>query len=186
MSPKAFLDLPLNAGGGRSAESFIFLAPGTTGNTFDAHINGSQTLSKEIQLEGLSMTIAEVGGDPRVLTLPPDALQEMSIATGSYSAEFGNSGGGVERFTIRSGTNNFHGNLYEFLRNDVLDARDFFQASRSDQPPERVRGQHWRSDYQEQDLLLFQPELLQVPVRACQPYSVRCQPLRSRMEICRS
>ena len=140
VSPKTFPDLPLNAGGGRSAESFIFLAPGTTGNTFDAHINGSQTLSKEIQLEGLSMTIAEVGGDPRVLTLPPDALQEFSIATGSYSAEFGNSGGGVERFTIRSGTNNFHGNLYEFLRNDVLDARDFYQASRSDQSPKRVRG----------------------------------------------
>jgi hypothetical protein len=131
INPKAFLDLPLNAGGGRSAESFIFLSPGATGNTFDAHINGSQTLSKEIQLEGLSMTIAEVGGDPRVLTLPPDALQEMSIATGSYSAEFGNSGGGVERFTIRSGTNQFHGNLYEFLRNDKLDARDFFQATRS-------------------------------------------------------
>ena len=91
----------------------------------------ARRLSKEIQLDGLSMTIAEVGGDPRVLTLPPDALQELSIATGSYSAEFGNSGGGVERFTIRSGTNNFHGNLYEFLRNDVLDARDFFQASRS-------------------------------------------------------
>lgn len=131
VNPKTFTDLPLNAGGGRSAESFIFLAPGTTGNTFDAHINGSQTLSKEIQLEGLSMTIAEVGGDPRVLTLPPDALQEFSIATGSYSAEFGNTGGGVERFTIKSGTNNFHGNLYEFLRNDKLDARDFFQARRS-------------------------------------------------------
>ena len=98
------------------AESFIFLAPGATGNTFDAHINGSQTLSKEIQLEGLSMTIAEVGGDPGVIRMPADALQEMSIATGSYSAEFGNSGGGVERFQIRSGTNNFHGNAYEFLR----------------------------------------------------------------------
>jgi len=131
VNPKAFLDLPLTAGGGRSAESFIFLAPGATGNTFDAHINGSQTLSKEIQLDGLSMTIAEVGGDPRVLTLPPDAMQEMSIATGSYSAEFGASGGGVERFTIKSGTNSFHGNAYEFLRNDVLDARDFFQGSRA-------------------------------------------------------
>src|SRR5919108_3045012 len=93
VNPKTFLDLPLAVSGGRSAENFIFLAPGTTGNTFDAHINGSQTLSKEIQLDGLSMTIAEVGGDPRVLTLPPDALQELSIATGSYSAEFGNSGG---------------------------------------------------------------------------------------------
>ncbi len=131
VNPKTFIDLPLNAGGGRSAESFIFLAPGTTGSTFDAHINGSQTLSKEIQLDGLSMTIAEVGGDPRVLTLPPDALQEFSIATGSYSAEFGNTGGGVERFTIKSGTNDFHGSLYEFLRNDVLDARDFYQGSRA-------------------------------------------------------
>jgi Carboxypeptidase regulatory-like domain len=131
VNPKTFLDLPLAVIGGRSAESFIFLAPGTTGNTFDAHINGSQTLSKEIQLDGLSMTIAEVGGDPRVLTLPPDALQEFSIATNNYSAEFGNTGGGIERFTIRSGTNDFHGNLYEFLRNDKLDARGFFQAERS-------------------------------------------------------
>jgi Carboxypeptidase regulatory-like domain len=131
INPKTFNDLPLPVAGGRSAESFIFLAPGTTGNTFDAHINGSQTLSKEIQFEGLSMTIAEVGGDPRVVTLPPDALQEFSIATGTYSAEFGNTGGGIERFTIKSGTNKLHGNLYEFLGNDKFDARGFFQADRS-------------------------------------------------------
>jgi hypothetical protein len=61
VNPKTFVDLPLSANGGnRSAESFIFLAPGTTGNTFDAHINGSQTLSKEIQIDGLSATTAEV------------------------------------------------------------------------------------------------------------------------------
>jgi Carboxypeptidase regulatory-like domain len=131
INPKTFTDLPLPVAGGRSSESFIFLAPGTTGNTFDAHINGSQTLSKELQIEGLSMTIAEVGGDPRVVTLPPDALQEFSIATGTYSAEFGNTGGGIERFTIKSGTNKFHGNLYEFLGNDKFDARGFFQADRS-------------------------------------------------------
>jgi len=131
INPKTFNDLPLPVTGGRSSESFIFLAPGTTGNTFDAHINGSQTLSKEIQFEGLSMTIAEVGGDPRVVTLPPDAIQEFSIATGTYSAEFGNTGGGIERFTIKSGTNRFHGNLYEFLGNDKMDARGFFQGDRS-------------------------------------------------------
>src|SRR6185312_17294296 len=56
VNPKTFIDLPLNASGGRAAENFIFLAPGTTGNTFDAHINGSQTLSKEIQIDGLSAT----------------------------------------------------------------------------------------------------------------------------------
>lgn len=132
VNPKSYIDLPLSAGGGRASENFIFLAPGTTGNTFDAHINGSQTLSKEIQVDGLSMTISEIGGDPRVLnSLPPEAVQEFSIATSTYPAEFGNSGGGVERFVIRSGTNNFHGTLYEFLQNDKLDARSFFQANRS-------------------------------------------------------
>lgn len=131
VNPKTFLDLPLNAAGGRAPESFIFLAPGTTGNTFDAHINGSQTLSKEIQIEGITMTTAEVGGDPRVLTLPPDAIQEFSLATAAYSAEFGNTGGGIERFTIRSGTNELHGNFFEFLRNDKLNARGFFNSSRS-------------------------------------------------------
>ena len=132
VNPKTYIDLPLSAGGGRASENFIFLAPGTSGNTFDAHINGSQTLSKEIQVDGLSMTISEVGGDPRVLnSLPPEAVQEFSIATSTYSAEFGNSGGGVERFVVRSGTNDLHGALYEFLQNDKLDARSFFQAKRS-------------------------------------------------------
>lgn len=132
VNPKTFVDLPLSANGGnRSAESFIFLAPGTTGNTFDAHINGSQTLSKEIQIDGLSATTAEVGGDPRVLTLPPEAIQEFALVTSNFSAEFGNTGGGVEQFTIRSGTNQFHGLGYEFLRNDKLDSRGFFNAARS-------------------------------------------------------
>ena len=132
VNPKSFVDLPLSANGGnRSAESFIFLAPGTTGNTFDAHINGSQTLSKEIQIDGLSATTAEVGGDPRVLTLPPEAIQEFALVTSNFAAEFGNTGGGVEQFTIRSGTNQFHGVGYEFLRNDKLDSRGFFNAARS-------------------------------------------------------
>ncbi|HEU0119148.1 MAG TPA: TonB-dependent receptor [Bryobacteraceae bacterium] len=132
VNPKSFVELPLSANGAnRSAESFIFLAPGTTGNTFDAHINGSQTLSKEIQIDGLSATTAEVGGDPRVLTMPPEAVQEFALVTSNFSAEFGNTGGGVEQFTIRSGTNQFHGVGYEFLRNDKLDARGFFNATRS-------------------------------------------------------
>ncbi len=131
INPKSYNDLPLNAGGGRAPEAFLFLSPGTNGSTFDAHINGSQTLSKEMQIDGMSTQIAEVQGDPRTLTFPPDAIQEMSVLTSGYPAEFGNTGGGVERFVVKSGTNNLHGNLYEFLRNDKLDARGFFNASRS-------------------------------------------------------
>jgi len=62
INPKSYNDLPLNAGGGRAPETFLFLAPGTTGNTFAAHINGSQTLSKEMQIEGMSTEVSEVQG----------------------------------------------------------------------------------------------------------------------------
>jgi len=132
INPKSYVELPLqvSGGSGRSVENFIFLAPGTSGDTFDAHINGSQTLSKEIQMDGLSMTTAEVGGDPRVIALPPEAVQEFSLVTNNFSAEYGNTGGGVERLVVRSGTNEFHGNAYEFLRNDKLDARGFFADER--------------------------------------------------------
>jgi hypothetical protein len=55
-----------------------------------------------------------------------DALQEFKVQTSTYSAEFGRSLGGVVNLQIKSGTNNFHGNLFEFLRNDKLDANDWF------------------------------------------------------------
>ena len=137
ISPKAYSDLPItSSGGGRAPQNFMFLAPGVspggTGsatNTFDAHVNGSQTLSTEIQIDGMSSQTAEVQGDPRNLTFPPDAIEEMSVTTSTYSAQFGNTGGGVEQFLVKSGTNGFHGSLYEFLRNDVMDARGFFSAS---------------------------------------------------------
>jgi len=139
VSPKAYNDLPLSSsGGGRAPQNFMFLSPGvtpggtgSTTNTFDAHVNGSQTLSTELQVDGVSSQTAEVGGDPRNLTFPPDAIQEMSVTTSTYSAEFGNTGGGVEQFVVKSGTNGLHGTLYEFLRNDVFDARGFYNATRS-------------------------------------------------------
>jgi outer membrane receptor protein involved in Fe transport len=137
VNPKSYNDLPVTSSGGRSPEAFLFLSPGVTPggnsptNNFDAHINGSQTLSKELQVEGMSTQVAEVQGDPRTLTFPPDAIQEMSVMTSSYPAEFGNTGGGVERFVVKSGTNALHGNLYEFLRNTDFDARGFFNSSTS-------------------------------------------------------
>lgn len=130
INPKSYQDLPIifTDRGGRGTEAFMFLAPGVTGDTFTARINGSQVLSKEMQLDGLSLQVPEIQGDHRVLQLiPPDAIQEFSIATAGYSAEFGNTGGGVSRFTIKSGTNEYHGNLYEFLRNNALNARGFYQ-----------------------------------------------------------
>ncbi|MCI0362775.1 MAG: TonB-dependent receptor, partial [Phycisphaerales bacterium] len=62
--------------------------------------------------------------------LPIDALQEFKVEISNYKAEMGRTGGGVVQFTTRSGTNKFHGTLYEFFRNDALDARSFFSADK--------------------------------------------------------
>jgi Carboxypeptidase regulatory-like domain len=69
-----------------------------------------------------------------------DALSEFRVETHNFSAEFGRAGGGVINASIKSGTNRLHGDLFEFLRNDALDARDYFAAP--DQPrPKLIRNQ---------------------------------------------
>ncbi len=65
-----------------------------------------------------------------------DAVQEFKIDTHTYGAEFGRGGGAVMQISTKSGTNQFHGTLFEFLRNQVLDANNFFNAGR-DKPPYR-------------------------------------------------
>jgi outer membrane receptor for ferrienterochelin and colicin len=60
----------------------------------------------------------------------PDALQEFSVQTSNYSAKYGGNAGGVVNVVTKGGTNDFHGNLFEFNRNAVLNARNFFAAKR--------------------------------------------------------
>src|SRR5207244_12152780 len=56
----------------------------------------------------------------------PDALQEFSVQTSNYSSEYGQNAGAVVNVITKSGTNNFHGDVFEFLRNSVFNARNFF------------------------------------------------------------
>lgn len=60
-----------------------------------------------------------------------ETLEEVQVQTSNYSARYGTAGGSVINAVTRSGTNTFHGALYEYLRNDKLDARNFFQATKS-------------------------------------------------------
>jgi hypothetical protein len=71
------------------------------------------------------------------VNLGVDAIQEFSVLTSTYAAEYGRTSGGVVNAITRSGTNGFHGSLYEFLRNSSLDARNFFDRTSSPLPFKR-------------------------------------------------
>ena len=123
-------DLPLNE---RNFLSFALLAPGsqlpaegsqnsTQGGAVS--VNGAREQSNNFLLDGVD------NNDPYInqyVTLPSiDAMQEFKVQSSDYSAEFGRSGGAQINVIIKSGTNQFHGGLFEFLRNRNLDAKNFF------------------------------------------------------------
>jgi hypothetical protein len=87
-------------------------------------------------LDGISQNDYSNGSPGSVLglALGVDAIKEFSVSTNNYDAPYGGTSGGVISAVSRSGTNVFHGELYEFLRNDKLDARNFFDEQK---PPLR-------------------------------------------------
>jgi len=125
-------DLPLN---GRNALDLVRLIPGvnevstTIRPTFGQQtmrVNGGRQTSVNILLDGGSLAYFHRGqglGLP-----PPDALQEFKVATVGTPAEYGR-GAAVVSGVTRSGTNEFHGSAWEFLRNDAMDARSFFAGN---------------------------------------------------------
>jgi hypothetical protein len=139
-------NLPMN---GRSFQTLIELTPGvvlTTSNPNDAgqfSVNGQRADSNYWTVDGVSANISAqssfgggngfTGGLPALSVqggtnslVSVDALQEFRIQTSTYAPEFGRTPGGQISISTRSGTNQFHGSLFEFLRNDVLDANDWF------------------------------------------------------------
>jgi Carboxypeptidase regulatory-like domain len=120
------IDLPLAVSGNmRNPESFVFLTPGVTGNASNTQIEGSQSRSKEILFDGIGTANPESGG---ILFSYPsvEALSEFQLLGSNFNAEYGHTGGGFEIFTTKSGTNEFHGAAFDYLRNNVFDARGFF------------------------------------------------------------
>ena len=122
-------DLPLN---GRRYADLALLEPGVDKYYGAANpapdrfsVNGNRETQNNFLLNGIdnnsfSENLQELS--VQVVQPPPDALQEFKIQTRTYSSEFGNSAGAVVNATIKSGTNGYHGDLFEFFRNKVLDA----------------------------------------------------------------
>ena len=138
-------DLPLN---GRDWTSLAALQPGVTvvrsqnsaaltasrGNrglgTFMA-VGGARPQQNNYRLDGVSVNDYSGGGPASVLgiSLGVDAIQEFSVVTSNAPADYGKTSGGVINAVTRSGTNQIHGSVYEFLRNSSLDARNFFDGA---------------------------------------------------------
>jgi Carboxypeptidase regulatory-like domain/TonB-dependent Receptor Plug Domain/TonB dependent receptor len=133
-------ELPLN---GRSWTDLATLQPGVIsaqthasqdvnrGYGSQVSISGSRPQQNNYRLDGVSLNDYANGGPGSVLggNLGVDAIQEFSVLTTNPSAEYGKSSGGVVNAVTRSGTNQFHGSVYEFLRNSALDARNFFDTT---------------------------------------------------------
>ena len=94
-------------------------------------VNGQPTSNNNFLVDGLDDNERSIG--TVILKPSVDALQEMKVETSNYSAEFGRTAGGVINFVTKSGTNEYHGSVFEFLRNDKLDANTFF-ANKTGQP----------------------------------------------------
>jgi hypothetical protein len=153
VSQTTVVELPLN---GRDWTQLATLQPGIVGlesnqpsiagRTSGARVNrgygtqltisGARPGQNNYRVDGVSVNDYLNGSPGSVLgaTLGVDAVQEFSVLTSNYSAEYGRTSGGVVNAITRSGTNQFHGDAYEFLRNDALDAANFFDITK---PPFR-------------------------------------------------
>src|SRR5262247_577460 len=116
--------------GPRNAGAFIFLLPGVSEGNRWGTINGAQGFSKDVFIEGVPITDPIQQGEGRTISLgvSVEAVEQFQVETSGTGVEF--NGQGSENYTIKSGGDQYHGSVFEFLRNTVLDARGFFPAVR--------------------------------------------------------
>ena len=126
---------------GRNYSQLAVLGPGATPNSGSRaadgfSLNGSRTFQNVYLIDGIDNNNYILGVDTnstQAMRPSVDAIQEFRVETSNYSAEFGRAAGGVISVSTKSGTNALHGSAFEFLRNDRLDANDYF-ANRTSRP----------------------------------------------------
>lgn len=147
---EAVQSLPLN---GRNFVQLAILAPGVTGldyaqpNTINSGrrpdelrpggtalaANGARSSSNQVLIDGIDNT--EMISQTFIVRPAVEGIQEFKVLTNNAGAEYGRSAGAVVVITTKSGTNDFHGSLFEFLRNERFDARNFFARTDAPKPP---------------------------------------------------
>ena len=141
VSGKSVTELPLN---GRSASDLAALEPGVAsartqtsgqaqrgfGNQMT--ISGGRPRQNDSRLDGISVNDYSNGPPASALgvSLGSDAVEQFTVLTSNYPAQYGRSSGGIIGASTRSGTDHFHGSAFEYLRNSALDARNFFDKEK--------------------------------------------------------
>jgi outer membrane receptor for ferrienterochelin and colicin len=131
-------NLPIN---GRDVSDFLEIAPGSVASTgfFQGSVNGLENIftGLNVTVDGQNATRGDINGflntegqeGARVTRASVDSIQEIDFSNNGYSAEYGHSLGPQMNIITKSGGNSIHGTLFEFLRNDALDSRDYFDRT---------------------------------------------------------
>ena len=185
----AINDLPLN---GRNFNFLARLTAGVTvgqeeGRSLNSNgwfaANGTRPAQNDLLLDGIdnnSDNVDFLNGAAYVVKPPVDALSEFKLQTNSFNAEFGRAGGAVLNATLKSGSNQIHGDAWEFVRNDKFDAADFFQDAANESKGEFRQNQFggtvggpiiknktfWFADYEGTRIRQATPWLTTVPTAA--------------------
>jgi len=153
MDTLPLLSVGQNSSGIRNPFNLVALLPGAfyqpspsfTGPT--VRINGGISGSEKVLIDGMDATNilgqgANQQGQPGM-----DSIQEWTVQTSNYAAEFGQAGSAVMNVTMKSGTNQYHGNAYEYFQNDFLNAGQAFTVDSKGNPNEHIRPRVRRNDY---------------------------------------
>jgi hypothetical protein len=136
-------NLPIN---GRDVNNFLNIAPGSVGSTgfFQGSVNGLENIftGLNIKVDGQTSTRGDISGflntegqeGARVTRASVDSIQEINFSNNGYTAETGHSLGPQMNIITKSGTNSYHGSVFEYLRNEALDARDYFDTAEKKNP----------------------------------------------------
>ena len=133
IQPEQVEDLPLSiAGGFRSPETLVYLVPGVAGagqaaSTDPIKINGGQEAGTDFLIDGITTNRQQNGsGSFGIMSPSIDAVNEFHVSLSGLPAELGRTTGGIANFNTRGGTNDYHGSVYEFYKNAVLDGNTWF------------------------------------------------------------
>lgn len=125
ITPQEFQTLPIAlSDGGRQPESFIFNSlPGAVGDEYQGSISGGQQFSHAILIDGVTIGRYDMSGGSMAEFSPgTDAIGEFKVQMSNYSAEYGDTGGAIVNFSMKSGTNQIHGTGFEYNKNPVFNA----------------------------------------------------------------